>query len=72
MEITSSNDGLLTNIEVFDLLASRREQRKESNPIAIDLQNRERIEMQVLLSLIFIRMFFNVACFVANHNTMHP
>ena len=49
MEITSSNDGLLTNIEVFDLIESRRLQRKDNHPIAIELQNRERIEMQVAL-----------------------
>ena len=47
MEITSTNDGLLTNIEVFDLLESRRQQRVENHPIAIELQNRERVEMQV-------------------------
>jgi hypothetical protein len=47
MEITSSNDGLLTNIEVFDLLEARRLQRTENHPIAISLQNRERVEMQV-------------------------
>jgi hypothetical protein len=47
MEITSSNDGLLTNIEVYDLLDARRQQRVENRTIAIELQNRERIEIQV-------------------------
>jgi hypothetical protein len=50
MEILSANDGLLTNIEVKELLENRRNDRKAkdaSQPIVTDLQNRERIEMQV-------------------------
>ena len=47
MEISSSNDGLLTNIEVFDLIEARRQLRADNRTIAIELQNREKIEMQV-------------------------
>jgi methyl coenzyme M reductase subunit C-like uncharacterized protein (methanogenesis marker protein 7) len=47
MEISSSNDGLLTNIEVYDLIEMRRQQRGANRTIAIELQNRERVEIQV-------------------------
>lgn len=49
MEIISANDGLLTNIEVNDLLQMRQKTRNDSgnHPIAVELQNRARIEKQV-------------------------
>mmetsp|Transcript_7716 Transcript_7716/g.7810 ORF Transcript_7716/g.7810 Transcript_7716/m.7810 type:complete len:130 (-) Transcript_7716:142-531(-) len=49
MEIISSNDGLLTNIEVADLIELRRKQRKSvgQSPIVAELQDRERIETRV-------------------------
>ena len=47
--IVSANDGLLTNIEVRDILASRRQQRKpEINQTQTDLQGREFVETKVL------------------------
>jgi methyl coenzyme M reductase subunit C-like uncharacterized protein (methanogenesis marker protein 7) len=49
MEISSSNDGLLTNIEVYDLIEMRRQQRGANRTIAIELQNRERVEIQVTI-----------------------
>lgn len=52
MEISSSNDGLLTNIEVYDLIEMRRQQRGANRTIAIELQNRERVEIQVRFSII--------------------
>ena len=49
--IVSANDGLLTNIEVRDILASRRQQRKpEINQPQTDLQSREFVETKVGMS----------------------
>jgi hypothetical protein len=56
MEISSSNDGLLTNIEVYDLIEMRRQQRGDNRTIAIELQNRERVEIQVT---IFRHLFYD-------------
>jgi hypothetical protein len=55
MEVISANDGLLTNIEVKELLEYRRNERKMKDThqsMAADLQNRERIEMQVRFAYI--------------------
>jgi hypothetical protein len=47
MELISANDGLLTNVEVLELLKeSRRLRGKESNKI--ELQHRESIEIEVM------------------------
>ena len=47
--IVSANDGLLTNVEVRDILASRRQHRKpEVNQPHTDLQSREFVESKVL------------------------
>ena len=49
MEIKSANDGLLTNIEVLDLLLEKRESNRkdETSATIIELQNREFIEVKV-------------------------
>lgn len=48
MEIISSNDGLLTNIEVIEIIKENRAKRStQSNDIAV--QNRELIEIKVLI-----------------------
>jgi hypothetical protein len=51
MEVVSANGGLLTNCEVKELLAHRRQRRQHDEPqqqAAPELQNRERVEIQVL------------------------
>ena len=62
MEITSSNDGLLTNIEVYNLIDARRQERVENRTIAIELQNRERIEIQVFWKLKCYRIHTSTRC----------
>lgn len=47
MEVVSSNDGLLTNIEVLEILKENRERRGNANAVKIDLQNRENVEVKV-------------------------
>ena len=60
MEISSSNDGLLTNIEVYDLIEMRRQQRGANRTIAIELQNRERVEIQVKIHRYMINIPFQI------------
>jgi hypothetical protein len=47
MEIKSANDGLLTNIEVLELLKETRALRGNETVVSIDLQHRESIEIEV-------------------------
>mmetsp|Transcript_25371 Transcript_25371/g.25599 ORF Transcript_25371/g.25599 Transcript_25371/m.25599 type:complete len:131 (-) Transcript_25371:83-475(-) len=48
MEIESYNDGLLTNIEVAELLEETKSIRKINYAISPELQNREAIETQTI------------------------
>lgn len=51
MEVVSANGGLLTNCEVKELLRHRRHRRQhddQQQQAAPELQNRERVEIQVL------------------------
>jgi hypothetical protein len=47
MEIKSANDGLLTNVEVLELLKETRALRGKEAVVSIDLQHRESIEIEV-------------------------
>jgi hypothetical protein len=47
MEVVSSNDGLLTNIEVLEVLKENRARRGNTEGAKIDLQNRENVETKV-------------------------
>jgi hypothetical protein len=46
MEVVSSNDGLLTNIEVLEILKENRSRRGNGDGAKIDLQNRENVEIK--------------------------
>jgi hypothetical protein len=47
MEVISGNDGLLTNVEVMEVLKENRSRRGRVDAIKIDLQNRENVETKV-------------------------
>jgi hypothetical protein len=47
MEVISGNDGLLTNVEVLEVLKENRSRRGRVDAIKIDLQNRENVETKV-------------------------
>jgi hypothetical protein len=46
MEVVSSNDGLLTNIEVLEILKENRSRRGNGDGAKVDLQNRENVEIK--------------------------
>lgn len=56
MEVVSGNDGLLTNIEVLDVIRENRESRglgsQQHSNVKISLQNRELIETKVVLYIV--------------------
>lgn len=47
MEVISSNDGLLTNIEVLEILKENKMKRSNTGAVRVDLQNRELVESKV-------------------------
>ena len=53
MEVVSSNDGLLTNVEVMEVLIENRLRRDAIDAVKIDLQNRETVESKVILQKYF-------------------
>ena len=46
MEVKSANDGLLTNIEVLELLLENRQKSAVTTSVAIELQNKQSIEIE--------------------------
>jgi hypothetical protein len=56
MEVISGNDGLLTNVEVMEVLKENRSRRGRVDAIKIDLQNRENVETKVRLSTTFYHL----------------
>lgn len=47
MEIISTNNGLLTNIEVLEVIKENKARRSKGDGIQIDLQQRENVEVKV-------------------------
>ena len=47
MEVISSNDGLLTNVEVMEIVKENRARSSKLEAAKIELQNRELIEIKV-------------------------
>lgn len=47
MEVISSNDGLLTNLEVMEVIKENKARRSKPEGPRIDLQNRELVESKV-------------------------
>jgi hypothetical protein len=61
MEIISSNDGLLTNIEVCEVIKENRTRRsKATAALAISLQNRELVESKVKFVVLQRYGFLNI------------
>jgi len=50
MEVVTSNAGLLTNVEVLDIIKENRAKRSALNGAKVDLQGRELVETKVSIS----------------------
>jgi hypothetical protein len=67
MEVKEANDGLLTNLEVLDLIKERREGRlgHGESKLGIESQHREYIEQKVIIHRIMgviMIMLTNLVC----------
>ena len=77
MEVKSINDGLLTNIEVFDLLLEKRNIKSDNDKANIEKQCKEFIEiktieyfrsskignMYIIVVIMYESIFINYYCF---------
>lgn len=50
MEVISSNAGLLTNVEVMDIIKENREKRSKIAGVKVELQGRELVETKVCVA----------------------